>query len=474
MLTFKNDDEFWTSSGRVQFIRDSARHERAGVWAVLQATLTRVSVVTPPNVVIPAFVGSRYGSLNYFVALVGMSSDGKGTAVSTAEKLVRDDLGAETTTPVSGEGLTTLFARRDLMPDKDDDKRDAGTTLKCVNCRALLDVAEVTSLGAAIGRSGSTLLGTLTSAWSGENLGGQNVSEAKRLRAVAYGYRLGLITGVQPGNSDILTREDVTGLPQRIAWANTRDPDAPPKGHKPPAPESTFGFDPAKLKAVQPTDMELNALYQAGSYWKDLNENGSPAYPIRVLDYPDCVADEVDEDAVNRLHGTRPAGLDGHSLFLTIKTAGLLAIMEQRPGAEFTVSEDDWARAKYIVKRSREFREQCIRSGRETMRGKRRDALADEFTARDEAREQADREKAERDFRRYEARICTVFGRYDKGHEGLKGYVVQKRTGIPAADCYATIERMHEADRIGTTEERAGSQIWAISPSQAQTPDSRH
>lgn len=479
MTPYANDAEFWESSDRLRYILAVSRNRRAAPWAVLGATLTRVSVVTPPNVVIPTFVGSRFGSLNYFTAIVGKSSDGKGVAVGTAEKLISDDLGAETTTPVSGEGLNTLYSRREALPDDDGDGAGkAGTVLKCVNCRALLDVPEVSVLGAAMGRSGSTLLGTLTSAWSGETLGGQNVSESKRLKSVAYGYRLGLLTGVQPGNSDILTREDVTGLPQRINWATTRDPDAPPKGMKPPAPPAGgFGFDPGKLAAVQPTPLQLDALYQSGGYWKYLDENGRPAYPLIQLEYPPTVADMVDEDAVNRLHGTRPAGLDGHSLFVTVKTAGLLAIMEQRPGAEFTVTDDDWERALYVTGRSREFREECIRSGRETQRGKRRDALADEFTARDEAREQADREKAERTFKRYEARICTVFGKYDKGHEGLKGYVVQKKTGIPAVDCYTTIERMYEAgqlDRVGPTEEKTGSQIWAISPSRTQTPVSRH
>ena len=454
---YANDGEFWESSDRLRFIRDTARHERTAPWAVLLGVLARVAVVTPPNVVTPAFVGSRYGSLNTFVSFVGASSDGKGLAVGTARRLIPDDLGAVDTLPVSGEGLATLFAKREQIDGKDGEERRS--ELRCANTRALLDVPEVSTLGAAMGRSGSTLLGTLTSLWSGEAIGGQNVNELKRLRVFEYTYRIGLIVGTQPGNSDMLTREDTTGLPQRILWASTRDAEAPDRA--PAAPAGTLGFDAARLAAIQPDVFTMNGLYQKGGYWKYLGEDGNPMYPLYVLTYPQTVAGEVDADAVNRLRGTRPAGMDGHSLFATIKTAGLLAILEQREGHELDVTEDDWQRAKYIVAKSCAVREACISEGRAVRRGKRRDALTDDLVAKGEAEELAAQEKAER----YMQRVENQLRRHDKGREGIPGTKLKQMIAGLAEDVYPAIERMFEdgrLEKVGPTRDSTKSQLWAL------------
>ncbi|MBW3089589.1 DUF3987 domain-containing protein [Bifidobacterium miconisargentati] len=458
---YANDTEFWESSSRLRHIRDTARCERAAPWAVLPAVLARVSVAIPPNVVVPAFVGGEYGSLNMFVAIVGGSSDGKGVAVGCARRLVPDILDAVTTLPVSGEGLPTMFARREPVDGGAGDAKH--TVLKCVNCRALLDVPEVSVLGAAMGRTGSTLLGTLTSVWSGEALGGQNVGETKRLRVPSYGYRVALTTGVQPGNSDMLTREDVTGLPQRILWGTTRDPDAPET--RPDGPAGAFGFDTKALAGIQPDAMTLNGLYQNGNYWTYRNENDTLAYPLEILKYPPEVRDEVDRDAYARLHGTRPAGMDGHSLFLSIKVAGVLAVMEQRSGHEYEVTVDDWERAKYITARSRQFREECINTGRRERRGKRRDALADELVAKDEAQELAAREKAERDHRRYAQRITKQLRDRDGRHEGITGTELKRFTGLLADNIYPALQRMFDEgqlEKTGPDTGRPQSQLWAL------------
>ncbi|WP_152349649.1 hypothetical protein [Bifidobacterium avesanii] len=428
-----------------------------------------MAVVTPPNVVTPSFEGKCPGPFNMFGAIIGRSGDGKGLATGVAASLVPDLRGAATTIPVSGEGLPTLFSVREPEDGGDADAGDEGkgrTVLKCVNTRAFLNVPEVSVLGAAMNRLGSTLTGSLASVWSGETLGGQNVNPAKRLKAVAYGYRVGMIVGVQPGNADALTGEDTTGIPQRILWATTLDLDAPKV--RPEEPAGEFGFDAAKLKGYEPTPFNLSGLYKSGDYWSYRNsDTGKPLYPLHHLTYPQCVYDAMDPDAYDRLHGTRPDGMDGHALFSMARTAGVLAIMEQREGMELTVTEDDWARAEYIAKRSREFREQCMNAGRRERRGKRRDALADELVAKDEAQEIAEREKAERDYRRYAKRVENALTKHDAKREGMAGYMVQKKTGISTADTYRTIERMYTEnmlDKIGPDlgEGHTASQLWAL------------
>lgn len=407
------DEEFWGSSLRLKYIFDTARSRRAAPWAVLLCTLARVAVATPPNVVLPAFVGSMPGTLNTFVAIVGKSGDGKGIAAATARSLIPDLLDASTALPVSGEGLPTLFVKREAA---EDEGGKHGSALKYVNMRALLDVSEIAELGGAMERKGSTLSPVLTKLWSGEAIGGQNKNEAARLRVPEYAYRIGLIAGVQPGNSDKLTREDTTGLPQRFLWADTLDVKAPTG--TPPVPDGVLGFDAAKLKAVQPGEFDMNGLYEAGDYLRYKNERGKSLYPLRKLKYPECVGESVNEDAVNRLHGSRPEGMDGHSLYLAIKVAGLLTILEQREGAEFTVTVDDWDRANYIVSKSIQAREQCIEAAKAGRVGK----MAADMTARDEAAEQAAKKRAGQ----IRKRIITALNKHDPGYEGLKGWKIKR------------------------------------------------
>ncbi|MBT1178613.1 DUF3987 domain-containing protein [Bifidobacterium vespertilionis] len=454
MTGYANDDEFWESSDRLRYIRDDARHARVAPWALLDCVLALVSVTVPPNVTIPAFVGGKEGSLNCFVAVVGGSGDGKGLAYGEARRLVPNLLEATTALPASGEGLSALFAVREQSPGDEGERR--GSILKCANPRALLNVPEIQTLGACMGRTGSTLLGTLTSIWSGESIGGFNRNELNRLRVPEYGYRLAMITGVQPANADTLAREDGTGLPQRFLWCSTADPAAPDT--RPEPPQGEFGFDPERLADLTPTPLLLNELYQNGDRWRMRNEDGTDRYPLTPLRYPSTVRDEVDRDAVRRLRRTRPLGLDSHALLLTINVAGLLAIMEQRPGRELEVSEDDWTRAKYIVERSREFRELCLKESRSERRGKRRDALADEIVAKDEAQEMAD-------YTRYANRISVQLRNRDEGHAGITGTELKRYTGLLAHDVYPAIERMFgegRLEKVGADTGRTQSQLWAL------------
>ena len=369
------EKEFWQSSAQRQYIRDYARYTRTSPDAVLGAVLARVATVTPPNVVAPAFTGASPSGLAMYVAIVGNSGDGKGLAEGVARKLIPDLLDAGETQPVSGEGLATLFAGRRPLSEDERESRDRGAELYCVNQRALLSVPEIGNLGATMSRTGSTLEPVLLSGWSGEPLGGQNVDENKRLRAPAYGYRLSLITGVQPANAGILADRDGSGLPQRFLWCDTKDSQAP--DNRPPEPSGMFTFDVDRLRVLQPSDITLNALYRAGARERmPRPENGGDPYPLHIMRYPDEVYKAVDHDRVMALHGQRQDGMDAHSLLLTIRVAGLLALLEQRDDL-LAVTLDDWKAAQWLVRHSIETRERCISEGRRIGNRKRADRIAD-------------------------------------------------------------------------------------------------
>lgn len=456
--------EFWTTSEQRRYIRDYARRTRTSPDAVLGSVLARVATVTPPNVVAPAFVGASPSGLAMYVAIVGNSGAGKDVAEDVAGSLVPDLLGAGETQPVSGEGLTTLFAGRRPLPGVDGDGRNGGTELYCVNQRALLSVSEIGNLGATMGRTGSTLEPVLLSAWSGKPLGGQNVDESKRLRAPAYGYRLNLITGVQPAKSGVLTDKDGSGLPQRFLWCDAGDPEAPYE--RPPMPSGEFRFDAKRLKALQPGGMTLNALYQAEARERMARlENGGDPYPLHVMRYPDDVRDAVDRDRVQGLLGQRPDGMDSHSMLLTVRVAGLLAILEQREDL-LAVTADDWQAARWLVAHSIDTRARCIADGRRQRRSKRVASRADELAANAQAGEQAEEIRQADRLERAKTSVLNQLGKHDPKREGLPGSEIRQKLGRNGDMAYRAVEALYndgKLDMVGTDTGEVSSTRWALS-----------
>lgn len=447
--------EFWDSSERRRYIRDYARSLRASPDAVMGAVLARVATVVPPNVVVPAFVGSQPSPLSIYVAVVGSSGSGKGLAEGVARSLIPDLLGATETLPVSGEGLVAMFAGRRPIPGNEE-----RSELYCVNQRALLSVPEVSGLGAVMNRQGNTVESTLLSLWSGEPQGGYNKDESKRLRAPAYGYKLNLIAGVQPAKMGILTDRDGNGFPQRFLWCSTVDDEAPRQ--RPTKPSETFSFDVEPLKRYQAPDMTINGLYHAGAreHMTPL-ENGKSPYPLYKMEYPSEVADEVDKDAYQRLHRQRDSKMDAHSLLLTIRIAGLLAILEQHDDL-FTVTSDDWHAAQWLVKRSVETRERCMAEGREQRRLKRAERKADESAASEQAQQLRDRER----LNSAKQSVLNQLRRHDPAREGLTGSDLSRKLGNNYRYTYPALKELYEenqVDIISNDTGEASSTLWALS-----------
>lgn len=374
---------FWESSPQRRYLRDFARHNRTAPDAVLGIALTLVAVDTPPNVVMPALVGSREAPLAMYTAIMGGSGDGKGIATGDAYALIPDLLDTAKEIPASGEGVESIFAGRRPVPGGE------GTPIEteqyCITQRALLDVSEIKTLQAAMSRQGSKLDAVLLSAWCGEQLGAKTKSVDGSLKLPRLGYKLCIITGVQPDNMEILTARDGDGLPQRFLWCDTADYGAPRL--LPPMPQGTFRFDVDRLKAYQADDMAVNALYRAGSI-KDMPkmEDGSIPYRLYEMQYPSEVYAAVDEDAYNRLHRSRPNGMDAHALQLAMRLAALLAILEQRENL-LEVTVDDWNAALWLMRHSIETRERCLAKSREISKGKRADRIIDDMGAKDLAQQ---------------------------------------------------------------------------------------
>jgi hypothetical protein len=106
------------------------------------------------------------------------------------------------------------------------------------NDTAILNVAEITQLGAHMEQRGATITSTLLEVYMGEELGEHYANKELRRPVRDGAYRLALVAGVQPENAGILFDHAASGLPQRFLWLPAYwDEAVVPEGSlEPPAP----------------------------------------------------------------------------------------------------------------------------------------------------------------------------------------------------------------------------------------------
>lgn len=312
----RQDQSFWDTTPVLQRVRDFARARRVGPWGLLGACLAYAVAYVEPHVQLPPLVGS-YGSLNLFVALVAPSSGGKSATLDAAAELMQPVNGIMAPEPpficsiASGEALTHVYAARDKNAED-------GVVQK--RRRALVKFDELSQLTGLKNRTGSTIIPTLCSAWSGGRLGAMTADESRRLHVAAHAYRLCLIGGVQPATVDVLLEEEGTGLPQRFLWLPTTDPDRPKQ--RPPEPEG-LGWEPQV----------------------------SASSGVKAVTVCDAVVQAVDEATEARLDGR--VGIDGHELQTRIKVAAALAYLHNQE----EVSDFWWRLSDVVMAKSRSVRD---------------------------------------------------------------------------------------------------------------------
>jgi hypothetical protein len=306
--------ELFDARADLAHIRDFARARRVSPLAVLGTTLALAIVHTPPEVVLPPMVGEQ-ASLNLFVALVGRSGQGKGTAEAAGMALLDMPDPVTPSSIGSGEGLPALYVRTgyETTTDPETGKTTRRAVTKQYATRALLSVPEVDTLYALSKRSGATLGPELRKAYMGEPLGFQYAAMEKRLPVVGHSYRLALIVGVQPARADALLNADEigAGTPQRYLWLPTADPDAPDA-----RPDEPAGTLP----------------------WSVPNLAHCPIRRFRrELPVCDAARDLVDTNRLASLRGDIDA-IDTHAVLTRLKVAAALGLLAGRAG----ITDDDW------------------------------------------------------------------------------------------------------------------------------------
>lgn len=297
-LTADDESSFWSSRPELSHLFTFARARMVSPWALLGVVLCRVVAAAPLELVLPKLVGS-YGSLNLFVAIVGVSGAGKGTAEVAAEEALLFPRAPVRSNVGSGEGIAHLYAKR----TKEGVERIADSVVLSVN--------EIDTLGALGSRQGSTLLPELRKAWSGEALGFGYADATKRLPILRGTYRMGLVAGVQPAKAGTLLNDADGGTPQRFVWLPSIDPSAP---DVPPA-------DPGPQNWTMPRVVP------------DPAHNGK-----HVIELCEEARDEIVVTRRSSLRGEETK-LDGHLLYTRLKVAAALSLLEGRT----EVASEDWS-----------------------------------------------------------------------------------------------------------------------------------
>ena len=320
-------DEFWTARPELDHIRQAAHSRVRSADAVFAAVLARISVLTPPTVTLPPIAGDA-GSLNLLCGIVASSGGGKTTSARVAAALVPIEQRTDIVTNGLGSGEGLIDQYFELVEEEIDGKKRKVKSQTRVAALVLLDEGQ--ALAEMGSRSGSTLLPTLRSAWSGARLGQANASIETFRQLADHSYRMACIAGFQPEYAHGLIADAVGGTPQRFLFAHGADSTIPTEHIEWPG---ELDFEPPP-RIMGGTEVEFDR----------------------------GIASEIRTRALARQRGeTREDPLDSHADLQRMKIAALLSILDGR----LHVSVEDWDLAGVVMAASNAVRGWVIEVARQ-------------------------------------------------------------------------------------------------------------
>jgi hypothetical protein len=305
-------ESFWNARPALAHVRQAAHSRQVSASAVLHVILARVAAAIPHTLELPATVGGAV-PLCYAAALMGPSGVGKSGANRVGTELLplptdpADNLPgpivADQLPLGSGEGLVeTLF---EWVDEPTADGKKTKKVKKQVRHNAYVYADEGRVLSDIGNRSGSTLLPTICSIWTGATLGQTNAAQERRRIVPAGNYTFGIVIALQTAKAGALLDDVDAGTPQRFAWAYATDPSVP--------------------------DVE-------------------PEWPGALDWQPPAQVVDLQAEGKAKTYRRHQLGLD------PVIRAGLLAILDGR----LAINLDDWALAKMIKAASDEVRTELV------------------------------------------------------------------------------------------------------------------
>lgn len=316
---------FWEARPFLTQIRDAAWSRMTSPDAVLAAVLARYAALVPPTLRLPASIGSA-ATFDLIACNIGTSSAGKSIAADVGSDLVPTDredvrLGL----PVgSGEGLVQAF----FVPEVDDAGKPTGRQVIGYNA-VHFTVDEGTALMEQSQRSGTTIVQTLCSAWSGRELGQTNAKAENRRIIEARRVRCAAVINLQTANGHLVLSDQMCaiGLPQRITFAHAHDPNMPGVDELPDWPGPLNYSTPPTI--ITGSTITVDAAI------------------VREV--------RLHRHAVATGAATE-APLDGHRNLMRLKVAGLFSMLE----GDDTITPETWQLAGTLVATSARIRDHLV------------------------------------------------------------------------------------------------------------------
>ncbi len=288
------EGDFWQRRTSLTHIYDAALGRMCAPWAVLAHCAARALYQVRPWATLPSLIGGP-GSLNWFSIVVAPSGGGKSAAEDVARELINQPI--EQRSLGSGEGFLESYIR----PENKETGEPRGMHM------AIMFLAdESDTVSSLTGRSGSTLLSTLRTAWTGGALSfGYRGRTAERLEA--HSYRATLVMAMQPSRAGWILEDGGGGTPQRFNWF--------------PGVDRRITVEAWNGGHIDQLDLPS---------WREWD------YGI-TLTIPDEARDLILSERAKAARGEQ-AALDGHALFCREKFAYALAVLDGR--AEMNL--EDW------------------------------------------------------------------------------------------------------------------------------------
>ena len=283
------EGDFWARD-RLDWIYREALGRQLAPWAVLAHCAARILTLVPAHVTLPGLIGSK-GSLNWLASVAAPSGHGKTASAQIARDLVPGTVVERNIG--SGEGVVGQY--------KPDSK-----TGKMLHDAILFRSEELAASAALKMRQGSTISSVLNDAFAGDTLGYSYVKNGPDGQLTAHSYRLVFMQSVQPELAGPIFADRFSGSLQRLQWFPAADP--------------------RRIRANRRSGLipslplpDLSAL---------------PHGPVIV---PTEVEDEV-YDHNDRMALGQIGPLDTHSMFIRLKFAFALALLDER----LAMSVEDW------------------------------------------------------------------------------------------------------------------------------------
>lgn len=337
--------ELFDDSPILRHIRSFADSRGAERFGSLVGVCLHAVAAVPPCVVLPPIVRGP-GSLNLFLAAVGVPGGGKGAIDDTGRLAVRftvrgtDIPNLDMLKLGTGEGINRTYATA---------RQDRLTRVSVVRQhadRALFGSPDIDTWAALQARKGATLVPELLGAFMGEPLGFANAGAESRVMLPSHSYRLCLSVGVQPENGSILLDGHASGTPQRFLWFPVRPGVARRRRQEDDPVVPTLTVDLPDF-GVYP----IGTLSTSGDPFTvaENDDGGIVQAPHVVLDVDWSIAQRIiDADAAKDLDplGRTPGDpMAGHRLFMQEKLAAVIGFLH----GEARVTEENWQRAERVL-----------------------------------------------------------------------------------------------------------------------------